>query len=188
MTMRSRRERTPEDADFERRVLSAYGPLCEHFFYTTLVGVTLSNWDRTSRQSAIQILTEAQPLYLQPESREAGSILMVNANGRGVGQLESHVGENLSKSLQDGRQWHAHVRKIRPTADAEGSESWDVVILLLLMVTPGRYAELVQERRLMTIGETAFPVPMTTAAQDRNSNLKWTLLAMFLLGIAVTMM
>jgi hypothetical protein len=184
--MSGRYERTSEDVRFERRVNAAYGPLCELFFYTKLVGVTDYNWDRTSRQAAISSLVKAQPLYLQPESVHGeNAILMVNANGRGLGYLEARIAEDILESLHRGREWHAHVRCV----DYGGiSQCWDVVILLLLMVTPERYAQLVQDRRLLQDGATSIFVPGGGEALTKDFSLEWTLFAVFLLGVAITLL
>jgi hypothetical protein len=183
--MNNHKERASEDVRFERKVFAAYGMLCEIFFYTKLVGVTHQNWDRTSRQTAIQNLVEAQPLYLQPESLQGqNSILMVNANGRGVGHLEDLTAEEISKSLRDGREWHAHVRSVRHT---EGTQNYEIIVMMLLMITAERYAELVDERKLL---QGQFPPPLQGAPRKptKDFSVEWTLFALLLLGVAVTML
>jgi hypothetical protein len=183
--MSSRKGRASDDLCFERRVFAAYGTLCEIFFYTKLVGVMHQNWDRTSRQAAIRNLVEAQPLYLQPESiHDQNSILMVNDNGRGIGHLEERTAEEISRSLRSGREWHAHVRSVKSVDGAQGCE---VVVMMLLMVTPERYAELVQERKVMD-GESPFPLLATAGTRTKDFSVEWTLVALLLLGVAITML
>lgn len=180
-----RKERASEDIRFEREVFAAYGMLCEIFFYTKLVGITQPNWDRTSRQAAIQNMVEAQPLYLQPESLHGqDSILMVNANGSRVGYLEERTAEAILKSLRDGREWHAHVRSVQQAGD---TQSCEIVVMMLLMITAERYAELIDERKLLQ-GE--FPPPLEGAARKpaKDFSVEWTLFALLLLGVAITML
>jgi hypothetical protein len=186
ITMSGRQERRSDDVCFEREVHAAYGQLCELFFYTKLVGVTDSNWDRTSRQAAIRNLAQAQPLYFQPDSvHEENAILMVNANGRGIGYLETPIAKAVLKSLRDGREWHAHVRRVEP---AGRSQSLDVVILLLLMVTPERYTELVQDRGMLQSDAALMSLPGQTKALTKDFSIEWTLFAVFLLGVAITLL
>ncbi|MEO6804447.1 MAG: hypothetical protein ABI197_14520 [Granulicella sp.] len=178
------KERASEDVRFEREVFAAYGMLCEIFFYTKLVGLASANWDGTSRQAAIQNMVEAQPLYLQPESLHGhDAILMVNANESGVGYLEEQTAEAILKSLRDGREWHAHVRSVQQVGDMQTCE---IVVMMLLMIPADRYAELVDERKLLQ----GFPPPLEGAARKpaKDFNVEWTLFALVLLGVAITML
>ncbi|HEY0264878.1 MAG TPA: hypothetical protein VGC07_10180 [Granulicella sp.] len=157
-------------------MLSSYGPLCEMFFYSTLEGTTERNWDRTSRQAAIRNLIEGQSLYMQPEPD--GTILMVNASGRGVGRLEPRIAPEILKSLDEGRQWHAHVRSALLAPD---SSDRDLVVMLLRMVTTEEYDEIRAEAGLPTSsGVVRKPA--------RDFSIEWTLVAMVLIAVAMTML
>lgn len=114
-------EPTEEDAQFEKEFQEQY-PNLELWFYTSVVGVTFKNDDRTSRRKVVRERFPMEMLLLRREPAnpyDSKAIAVTTTGGQQLGYLERRVAADVGRLMEHEEMFAIFKRAKFSPADGE---------------------------------------------------------------------